>query len=403
MNSAAFILAINLMVAGLLAASFLTLGSHGRQSPAARWLAVSYLLGMGYFAIEFCVPLFGDARPVVVLAFAVFLGATAAFNVGLTRKYDVGFPALPTALFFAVATLTVWFVQDLPRHSLIRMAAYQTPYAVMQAVGLWIVLSSRGKRERLDAMLMCLLGASALHFLAKPLLAVAVGGWGANPQAYMQSGYALVSQSMGSVFGIATALLMLVILARDNLADATARSETDMLSGLLNRGGFEARADLALQEASRKGLPVSLVISDLDRFKLVNDTFGHASGDKVIVTFAGFLRSALADHHVAGRIGGEEFAILLPGANLVAARLFAEGARSAFSALRIEGMPVAKRFTASFGVAELAPGDHIADLMDRADKALYLAKNSGRDCVKIAPPDRIRRAGDWPSASGCLV
>ena len=400
MNGAAFILAINLVVAGLLAAAFLALASHGPQRPAARWLAASYLLGMGYFAIESIVPLFADARPVVVLAFAVFLGATVAFDVGLARKYAVNFPVWPAVLFFAGATLAVWFVQDLPRHSLIRMTAYQLPYAVMQAVGLCIVFSSRAKRERLDTVLMILLGASALHFLGKPLLASAVGGWGENPQAYMQSGYALVSQSLGSVFGIANALLIQVILARDIVADATARSETDTLSGLLNRGGFETRAGLALQDASRVGLPVSLVISDLDHFKLVNDTFGHASGDKVIVTFAGFLRSTLADHHVAGRIGGEEFAILLPGTNLVAARLFAEGARSAFSALHIEGMPKGKRFTASFGVAELSSGERIAELMERADKALYLAKNSGRDCVKTAPPpDHMRRAGDEPSAA----
>ena len=108
------------------------------------------------------------------------------------------------------------------------------------------------------------------------------------------------------------------------------------------------------RKRARLGVPVSLVISDLDHFKAVNDTFGHAAGDTVIVTFAGFLRSAMAEHHVAGRIGGEEFAILLPGTNLVAARLFAEGARSAFAALTVDGMPETKRFTASFGVAELA-------------------------------------------------
>ncbi|TKB28840.1 MAG: GGDEF domain-containing protein, partial [Mesorhizobium sp.] len=67
-------------------------------------------------------------------------------------------------------------------------------------------------------------------------------------------------------------------------------------------------------------------------FKRINDTYGHASGDRVIETFAGFLREAAADHHVAGRIGGEEFAIFLPGTNLAAARLFAEGTRTAFGA-----------------------------------------------------------------------
>jgi diguanylate cyclase (GGDEF)-like protein len=263
----------------------------------------------------------------------------------------------------------------------------------MQAIAVGIVAQAKG-RSRLDNVLMALLAASAFQFLSKPFLFQAFGGTGASAQDYLATNYALVSQSMGTVFAVAVALMLLVILVRDVLADAAARSEADTLSGLLNRGGFEARAEPVLQDARRLGVPTSLIIADLDHFKAVNDTFGHAFGDCVIATFAGFLRSAMADHHVAGRIGGEEFAILLPGTNLVAARLFAEGARSAFSTLIIQGMPETKRCTASFGVAELAPGETISDLLARADKALYLAKNSGRDCVKIAPRPDMRRSGD---------
>ena len=109
---------------------------------------------------------------------------------------------------------------------------------------------------------------------------------------------------------------MLAILVRDVLAEVTSKSETDTLSGLLNRGGFERQAELAVLGAVRQGVPVALVIADLDHFKSINDSFGHASGDRVIETFAGFLREAAAGHHVAGRIGGEEFAIILPGTNL---------------------------------------------------------------------------------------
>ncbi|TIM20324.1 MAG: GGDEF domain-containing protein, partial [Mesorhizobium sp.] len=124
------------------------------------------------------------------------------------------------------------------------------------------------------------------------------------------------------------------------------------------------------------------------------DSFGHASGDRVIETFAGFLREAAAAHHVAGRIGGEEFAIILPGTNLAAARLFAEGTRSAFGGLPIDGLPADSRCTASFGVAELHPSEDFADLMRRADQALYQAKNAGRDCVRVSAGP----VGNWSSA-----
>jgi diguanylate cyclase (GGDEF)-like protein len=394
MSGANFILLINLSVAGLLAASFMAVAFHDVGRAPARWLAFGYLLGMAYSAIEFSIPAFSDARLPVVAAFAVFLCATIAFNGGLARKYGVAPPWKPMLLFLVATTIAVYFVQDLQRQSLVRMMAYQLPYAVMQFIGLAIVWSSRQRPARLDRILMAVLAASGLQFASKPFIAHALGGWGANPQAYLQSNYALVSQSLGTVFALALALLMLAILVRDVLAEVTSKSETDTLSRLLNRGGFTRHAELAVLGAMRQGVPVALVIADLDHFKSVNDSFGHASGDRVIETFAGFLREAAAGHYVAGRIGGEEFAIILPGTNLAAARLFAEGTRSAFGALPIDGLPADNRCTASFGVAELHPSEDFADLMRRADQALYQAKNAGRDCVRVSAGP----AGNWSSA-----
>jgi len=390
MGSADFILMINLLVAGLLAAAFMTIAVYDIGRVSARWLAFSYLLGMAYFAIEFSIPAFADARLPVVAAFAVFLGATIAFNGGLAHKYGVRPPWPPMLCFLVVASVAVYLVQDLPRHSLTRMMAYQLPYAAMQFAALGIVLSSRQRLARLDHVLALVLGASAVQFASKPFIAGALGGWGANPQAYVQTSYALVSQSLGTVFGLALALLALAVLVRDVLAEATSKSETDALSGLFNRGGFERHADLAMRDAVRRGVPVALVIADLDYFKSINDSYGHACGDRVIETFAGFLREAAAEHHVAGRIGGEEFAIILPGTNIAAARLFAEGARNAFGALPIDGLPADHRCSASFGVAELTADEGFAALLRRADAALYEAKNAGRDCVRVSGVARRR-------------
>lgn len=384
MGGAEFILAINLLVAGLLAAAFMTVSFYDVGRASARWLVFGYLLGMAYFAIEFSIPVFDNARPAVVVAFAVFLGATIAFNGGLAHKYGVAPPWAPMLVFLFAATVAVYAVQDLPRQSLARMMAYQLPYAAMQLLGVGIVGSSRQRRGWLDRALMAVLAASALQFVSKPFIAHALGGWGVNPQAYLQTNYALVSQSLGTVFAMTIALLILAILVGDALAEATSRSETDMLSRLLNRGGFERHAERAMYEAARKGVPVALVIADLDHFKTINDNFGHASGDRVIEAFAGLLREAAADYHVAGRIGGEEFAIILTGTNLATARLFAEGTRSAFGTLPVEGLPRDHRCTASFGVAELQPGEGFAGLTQRADEALYQAKRGGRDRVRIS-------------------
>ncbi|RWB51353.1 diguanylate cyclase [Mesorhizobium sp.] len=392
MGSADFILMINLSVAGLLATAFMAIAIHDVGRVSARWLAFSYVLGMAYFAIEFSIPAFADARLPVVAAFAVFLGATIAFNGGLAYRYGVSPPWAPMLFFLAVASVAVYLVQDLPRHSLTRMMAYQLPYAAMQFAALGIVLSARQRLGRLDYALMAVLAASAVQFASKPFIAGALGGWGADPQSYVQTSYALVSQSLGTVFGLALALLALALLVRDVLAEATSKSEVDTLSRLLNRGGFERHAELALRDAVRQGVPVALVIADLDHFKAINDSYGHASGDRVIESFAGLLREAAAEHHVAGRIGGEEFAIILPSTNLAAARLFAEGARSAFGTLPIDGLSVDRRCSASFGVAELAADEGFSDLLRRADEALYTAKNAGRDCVRVSPGLVVRQA-----------
>jgi diguanylate cyclase (GGDEF)-like protein len=402
MTGAEFILAINLCVAGLLAAAFLTIAAYDRRHASARWFAFSYVVGMSYFVFEFAIASFGTSMVLVLASYASFLAALTVLNVGVARKYSVPAPWIAMAIIFVASLVGCYLIQEMPRQSFVRMLIYQSPYFIMQAMAAGIVAQAKA-RSALDNVLMGLLAASALQFLSKPFLFRTFGGTGDSPDQYLSTIYALFSQSMGTIFAIAVALMLLVILVRDVLAEANARSETDMLSGLLNRGGFEAHAAAALQEARRLGVPASLVISDLDHFKSVNDNFGHAAGDTVIVTFARFLRSAMADHHLAGRIGGEEFAVLLPGTNLVAARLFAEGARNAFASLTVDGMAPTKRFTASFGVAELAGGETISDLMERADKALYLAKNSGRDCVKIAPRPGGRRSGDDRGAAISLV
>ena len=383
MSGAGFILAINLFVAALLSAAFMMIAVYDRSRAAARWLAFGYAIGMGFFAIEAVIPSLDNARVAVVAAVACLLAGMAAFNAGVARKYGVRIPWRLIGIVFVASLVVDYLIQDLQRQSFMRLMLYQAPFAIMQAISAGLIWRA-ASRDRLDRALMALFGLSALQFLSKPFLAHIFGGWGARPQEYINSNYALFSQSMGTVFAMAIALLLIVILVRDVLADATQKSETDTLSGLLNRRGFEERADRALRDAERQGVPLSLVICDLDHFKSVNDSFGHASGDAVIVTFARFLRTAVALHYAAGRIGGEEFAIVLPGTNIVAARLFAEGARSAFAGLPVDGLPYDKRFTASFGVAELAPGERIADLMQRADAALYEAKKSGRDCVRVS-------------------
>ncbi|GBD41532.1 putative diguanylate cyclase YedQ [bacterium HR39] len=167
-------------------------------------------------------------------------------------------------------------------------------------------------------------------------------------------------------------------------AELAVAATTDPLTGLFNRRAFVARLAEAWAEAERLGHPLALVLLDLDRFKEINDTFGHEAGDRVLQHTARLLRARARRYDVPARIGGEEFALLLPGAGR------AQGVRAA-ERLRadLEGTPVdidsaGVRVTASFGVAAHPTAEDPQELMRRADRALYAAKRAGRNRVEAA-------------------
>ncbi|ATE67224.1 GGDEF domain-containing protein [Rhizorhabdus dicambivorans] len=161
---------------------------------------------------------------------------------------------------------------------------------------------------------------------------------------------------------------------------------TDPLTGCANRRHFMARAEELIAAAQRDGQPLSLAILDLDEFKQVNDHHGHPGGDAVLARTGRTILDQAAPGEVAGRIGGEEFALLMPNTGLADARRRAEQLREAIGAgsVEIDGERIA--VTTSMGVARLGRGDDFSRLYARADAALYTAKDGGRNRVELVPP-----------------
>lgn len=385
MSAAIFILGINLAVAGIFATAFGVVAAYSRSAIGARWLAFAYGLGMINPVLEFILPWQDDPRLVGMGIFAAFLFALGLCVVGLALHYRLTPPWRTLALLIVASLALIVVIIDMPRASFLRGMLYQLPYFALQMLAV-VTLLRIPRRQALDLALIILLALSALQFISKPFIAAAIGS-GANPQAYISSTYAAISQSVGAVLLVANGLLLLLIIARDAMAEVTARSETDKLSGLLNRRGFEDRADKLLATARRAGVPAAIVVADLDHFKAINDNFGHEAGDQVISAFAQILTSVADRHNSIGRLGGEEFAVFMAGKDLSAAQLYAETVRSGFSALSIASLGPHRRATASFGVAQLEARDSISDLLRRADAALYEAKKGGRDRVCLAERD----------------
>ncbi|WP_260958722.1 GGDEF domain-containing protein [Pseudomonas citri] len=161
-------------------------------------------------------------------------------------------------------------------------------------------------------------------------------------------------------------------------------SSTDRLTGLYNRGHWEESLRTAHARHQRYGTALSLVMFDIDHFKRVNDTYGHQAGDKVIEQVAGLLHEHVRESDVAGRYGGEEFGVVLSDTDKEGAQIFAERLRKAVETLLVRYNDQSIRFTISLGVAELnGPSNSHAELISRADQALYSSKKNGRNQVTV--------------------
>lgn len=164
----------------------------------------------------------------------------------------------------------------------------------------------------------------------------------------------------------------------------------DLLTGLATRRAFVDAMDSAIHECGKTARQMSLICLDLDRFKSINDTFGHQAGDAVLGAVGQVIASASPGTAFAGRIGGEELAILLFGADEKEAARFAEQLRKAIECLKLDDHP-GMAFTASFGIAQRQPGMDAKAWLAHADAALYRAKHEGRNRV-VCAGDKINVA-----------
>ena len=174
---------------------------------------------------------------------------------------------------------------------------------------------------------------------------------------------------------------------RNRLQETYRQAVTDGLTDLGNRRFFDARLREMVEEANQTGQPLSLVMIDIDKFKDFNDKHGHQTGDNVLKLVAGILKNASRKSDVAARIGGEEFGLILYRASTKEAESLAERVRGTLYSRELVKRGAREslgRITVSAGVASLKTGMNVEDLYETADRALYKAKNDGRNRVVAA-------------------
>jgi diguanylate cyclase (GGDEF)-like protein len=364
------------MVAAMLGTMLLFFGRQ-ENIPALKWWGTAYLLGAASVALW----TLGGDRLGEVLSLALsavgFVACGMVWNA--SRVFHGRKPNLPGLVLGAIAWIVAGTMVP-PEALAMRItvgAGIVAIYAALTATELWSE-RRRTLQKRWPAIVVPVLHGFVL------LLPILLGDL-LQPRDEMLSGsiwvtvfsIELVLYAVGTVF-----VIFMLVAERTVTAHRTAAS-MDPLTGMFNRRGFAEATSRVIEREAHAGRPVTVLIFDIDHFKSINDRFGHPAGDEILKLFATVVVSTLRISDLSGRIGGEEFAALLP-CSLEEGVIAAERVREAFadSGIAVEEGPVDT--TVSIGVAGGPAGTELEVLLAAADTALYQAKRNGRNRVEAA-------------------
>lgn len=359
---------------------FIIVWFYQRNFPSALVFSLSYGIGAFAFAVE---ALVSSDNTWVITRYLGDIGYTLSamlFAFAMSLKFTDRIKWKMIGLISLIVILGhTWFRFVEPSISM-RIQIISLGSAVLMFLSAFHVLQHlSGKSEKL---LSCLIFALSIGLLTNTVLSFYLGFAVTSEADIANSIYLAAVNLIVSVGAPAIAVTLFLLYGMEIISQLKNQSQTDALSGLLNRRGFENACRMVLTErVSGSNKDNTLIMCDLDHFKKVNDIYGHAVGDLVIETFANLLKVGCRQSDYVGRVGGEEFAIFMPGANCKTAKALAEALRVKFAETPIEGIPGRRPVTASFGVAEAKPGETYQELYKRADDALYEAKQGGRDRV----------------------
>src|SRR5580692_8578166 len=364
------------MVAALLGAMLLFFGQQERN-PALKWWGTAYLLGAASVALwTLASNTLGEMLSLALNAVG-FVACGMVWNA--SRVFHGRKPNLPGLVLGAMAWIAAVMTLQ-PEASALRMtigAGIVAVYAGLTAAELW------SERRRTLQKRWPSVAVPVLHGFVLMLPILLGDLLHPHDQPFDGSIWVtmfaveLVLYAVGTVF-----LIFMLVSERTVTAHKTAAS-VDPLTGMFNRRGFAEASARVIEREAHGGRPVTALIFDIDHFKSINDRFGHPAGDEILKLFSAVVVNNLRISDLSGRIGGEEFAALLP-CPLEEGVIVAERVREAFEASGIACEEGAVDTTVSIGVAGGPAGTELEVLLAAADTALYQAKRSGRNRVEAA-------------------
>lgn len=369
---------LNPLVFLLFSAGFFALRSADRSAKGAGHIALSYAFGATAFVVDFLRDAIPGAAASIVTN-GLYTATGILFVSGLCQRYRVEPPARLLFIVGATNISVVAFFLFVYDDIWIRSIAINVGTGVLFSIGLF---NMRGRlRTKFDKVIFAVYALMCVQLFIRPVVVFAIGDPKLSLETYTQSLFYATLHFVTGACAVMTAMALLVAYASEIISDLRTQSETDLLTGVFNRRGFETAAQRVLSRADAVGEPVGIVHADIDRFKEINDLHGHAFGDRVIARFASVCGRYAEAGHVVGRLGGEEFAILIPGAFHDMARRLAEAIQRELATTPMKSSDGEFRFTASYGVAMRKPRERLSDVLARADAATYLAKREGRNRI----------------------
>jgi diguanylate cyclase (GGDEF)-like protein len=364
------------MVAGMLGAMLVFFGRQ-ENIPALKWWGTAYLLGAASVALWTV----GGSKLGVPLSLALnavgFVACGMVWNA--SRVFHGRKPNLPGLVLGAM----VWVAAVLllpPEDGALRLtvgAAIVAVYAALTAAQLWNE-RRRSMQQRWPTIVVPLLHGAVL------MLPILLGDLLRPHDETFSSSIWVTAFSIELVlYAIGTVFVIFMLVSDRAVTVHKTAASVDPLTGMFNRRGFAEACSRVIEREAKAGRPVTVMIFDIDHFKSINDRFGHPAGDEILKLFATVVINNVRISDLSGRVGGEEFAALLP-CSLEEGVIVAERVREAFETAGITCEEGAVDTTVSIGVAGGPAGTELEVLLAAADTALYQAKRSGRNRVEAA-------------------
>ena len=375
------IIALIFIAAMLAAVMLIAWRSFGRPRHALVW-AIAFSVAMGEWAANLSMRLYADDN---ALYYAMIAGLSCLSNaliaIGFVQRSRPRASMVPLLIAAAAAASLIALASFVMPHHGIRDATwlfFGGAMLVISAANVARSLKHASLPERAVAVMLVLF--ASIDF---GTAAIALGQGAAGDGAGMML-FRTVLVLLYPLAFIGVGIFSVFLVAADLAEKMRLLATSDVLTGIYNRRGFQDSAERAIRNAQRQRQPLAVVVADIDRFKAINDRHGHDAGDRALCHFASRLERLVRRGDLVGRIGGEEFALLLVHTRARNAVEGVERIRRDIAALPVDGA-AGISMTASFGVTDLRPGDiSLAALLSRADRALYRSKLEGRDRVTSA-------------------